>query len=157
MPTDPNSPKRESTPLWPKARVDLLRRRYATETDLTALLADLNDLPGDALTDTAQLTTKAKGFGLHRAVRSPRQPYGRTVARPACYVVPTPRKIDADPRDPLRRLPREDLLEAVRMIGRRRGAGAQDLADRFGWPPQRAIAVAAAIRDHIALLTAEAA
>jgi hypothetical protein len=108
---------------WTPERVALLTRLHAEHKTFRAIAQACSDLPGPPI-DDRMVTRKVHRSGL---VRPPKH---------------------ADPKDPLASLDADDLEEARRMIrsGKR---GAKDLAQHFGWEDDRAIAIAAAIRDEL--------
>jgi hypothetical protein len=56
--------------------------------------------------------------------------------------------VKADPSDPLLEAPEDEIAEAESMLRAGR-VGASALADYFGWPQDKAIRIAAALRDKI--------
>lgn len=65
----------------------------------------------------------------------------RTVKKPAGVV-------KADPSDPLLEAPEDEIAEAEQMLRAGR-VGAKALVEYFGWPLDKAIRIAAALRDKI--------
>jgi hypothetical protein len=120
---------------WTPERVALLRRDYPNkDIPLGTLQTALNSLPGPRIAN-------------HTAIRSgyrdqvPDGPPRPRIAPPRA--APTPRLAPA-----LEALTPDELQEARERIHRKDG-GARDYADWFGWPLDKAQAVAAAIRAEL--------
>jgi hypothetical protein len=131
----PPQPARERKPrgipaaeTWTPERIALARQIYPiVALPLADILMQLNALPGLPIRGIAQMQQ-----GIYRRCK-PVAPRGR----PDPYAA----------ADPLAAIPPEDLAEAREMI-RSRKHDANSLADWFGWPPDQAKAVAAALRDE---------